>query len=350
MSVAFAILLFGVLVLFHELGHFTTAKLFHVQVNEFSLFMGPAIFKKKKGETLYSLRCIPIGGYCAMEGEDKDTDSPRSFQKASWWKRLIILLAGSFMNFLMGFVLFAIVLSTAKQIALPEIGVVDEGCTIVREGGLQQGDRFLEIDGENVYVAGDVSTLLSMNQSETHDLVVERNGQVLTFDDYEMQTHIFGNETSPRYGFYFGATDVTFGSVLRQSWNQSVNSVRMVRLSITMLATGQAGLKDMTGPIGMVQVMDDAADKSDTTSEAVLKMLHIGAFIAINLAVMNLLPIPALDGGRALFLLLTTGFEKITRKKINPKYEGYLHGIGMVLLLALMAIVMFKDIFVIFKR
>jgi regulator of sigma E protease len=350
MGIAFGILLFGLLILFHELGHFMTAKLFHVQVNEFSLFMGPAIFKKKKGETLYSLRCIPIGGYCAMEGEDKDTDSPRSFQKASWWKRLTILLAGSFMNFLMGFLIFAIVFSTGKQINQPVIGAVDNGCTIVREDGLQVGDRFLEIDGEKVYVVGDVSWLLSLNQGETHDLVVERNGQVLTFDDYEMQTHIFGNETSPRYGFSFGATDVTFGSVLRQSWNQSVNSVRMVRLSITMLATGQAGLKDMTGPIGMVQVMDDAADESDTTSEAVLNMLYLGAFIAINLAVMNLLPIPALDGGRALFLLLTTGFEKITRKKINPKFEGYLHGIGMVLLLALMAIVMFKDIFVIFKR
>ena len=120
MGIAFGILLFGLLILFHELGHFMTAKLFHVQVNEFSLFMGPAIFKKKKGETLYSLRCIPIGGYCAMEGEDKDTDSPRSFQKASWWKRLIILLAGSFMNFLMGFVLFGIVFGII-DVQLPQV-------------------------------------------------------------------------------------------------------------------------------------------------------------------------------------------------------------------------------------
>ena len=350
MSIAFAILLFGFLVLFHELGHFATAKLFGVQVNEFSLFMGPAIFKKKKGETLYSLRCIPVGGYCAMEGEDKDTDNPRSFQKAFWWKRLIILLAGSFMNFLTGFLIFAIVFSSAKQINQPVIGAVENGCTIVREDGLQVGDRFLEIDGEKVYVVGDVSWLLSLNPGETHDLVVERDGKVLTFEDYQMQTHIFGSEATPRYGFSFSADDVTFGSVLRQSWNQSINSVRMVRLSITMLATGQAGLKDMTGPIGMVQVMNETAADSDSTGEALLNMLYLGGFIAINLAAMNLLPIPALDGGRALFLLLTTGFEKITRKKINPKFEGYLHGIGMILLLALMAIVMFKDIFVIFKR
>lgn len=349
MGIAFAILLFGLLILFHELGHFTTAKLFRVQVNEFSLFMGPAIFKKKIGETQYSLRCIPIGGYCAMEGEDKDTDSPRSFQKASWWKRLIILLAGSFMNFVMGFVLFAIVFGSAKQINVPVIGEAETGCTIVREDGLQVGDRFLEIDGENVYVVGDVSWLLSMNPGETHDLVIERDGKVLTFDDYEMQTHIFGDETSPRYGFTFDAEDVTIGSTLRQSWNQSVNSVRMVRLSLKMLLTGQAGLKDMTGVVGMVQVMGETAEASESSSDAILNLLYLGAFIAINLAVMNLLPIPALDGGRAVCLLLTTAYEKITRRKINPKYEGYLHGIGMILLLALMALILFKDIFTIFK-
>lgn len=349
MGIAFAILLFGLLILFHELGHFTTAKLFRVQVNEFSLFMGPAIFKKKIGETQYSLRCIPIGGYCAMEGEDKDTDSPRSFQKASWWKRLIILLAGSFMNFVMGFALFAIVFGSAKQINVPVIGEAETGCTIVREDGLQVGDRFLEIDGENVYVVGDVSWLLSMNPGETHDLVIERDGKVLTFDDYEMQTHIFGDETSPRYGFTFDAEDVTIGSTLRQSWNQSVNSVRMVRLSLKMLLTGQAGLKDMTGVVGMVQVMGETAEASESSSDAILNLLYLGAFIAINLAVMNLLPIPALDGGRAVCLLLTTAYEKITRRKINPKYEGYLHGIGMILLLALMALILFKDIFTIFK-
>jgi regulator of sigma E protease len=353
MGILFAILLFGLLILIHELGHFLTAKLFRVQVNEFSLFMGPAIFKKKKGETVYALRCIPIGGYCAMEGEDQDTDSPRSFQKAAWWKRLIILLAGSFMNLLMGFILFAVVISSSKGIAQPVIAKAEVGCTVVREDGLQIGDRILEIDGEKVYVSGDFSWLLAINPAETHDLVVKRGDKVLKFDDYEMQIGMFPDQDTgtlvPRYGFDFASEGISLGSVLRESWYQSVDSVRMVRLSLEMLVTGQAGLEDMTGPVGMVQAMNQTAESSDNTANAMRSMLMFGALIAINLAVMNLLPIPALDGGRAVCLLLTTAYEKITKKKINPKFETYLHGIGMILLLALTALIFFKDIFAIFK-
>ena len=150
MTIIFAILLFSFLIFIHELGHFVAAKLSGVQVNEFALFMGPAIFQKTVGETTYSLRCIPIGGYCAMEGEDTDTDNPRSFQKAAWWKRLIILVAGAFMNFVTGVLLIAICLAPAKQFIAPVIAEVEPGCTIVKDGGLQVGDRFLELDGETI--------------------------------------------------------------------------------------------------------------------------------------------------------------------------------------------------------
>ena len=143
MSILFAILLFSFLIFVHELGHFLAAKASGVRVNEFSMFMGPAIFKKQIGETLYSLRTIPIGGYCAMEGEDSETDDPRCFQKAAWWKRLIILAAGAFMNLVAGFLIFAIVFAPAKQFVVPVIDSVEEGCTIVRENGLQVGDKFL---------------------------------------------------------------------------------------------------------------------------------------------------------------------------------------------------------------
>ncbi len=350
MSIVFAILLFSVLILLHELGHFVTAKLSGVQVNEFALFMGPAIFKKQIGETLYSLRCIPIGGYCAMEGENEDTDNPRSFQKAAWWKRLIILLAGSFMNFLTGLVIFAIVFAPVKQFTVPEIAQVEKGCTVVREDGLQIGDRFIEVNGEKIYVQSNFGTLLSIKGGEVHDLVVERDGEILEFKDYRMEKHLFPGEKIERYGFTFGAEEATFGNRIKFLWNMALDSVRTVRLSLQMMFSGQAGLKDMTGPVGIVQIMSDTAEASDTTQDALLNMLYFGGFIAMNLAVMNLLPIPALDGGRALFLLLTTLIEAITRKKIDPKYEGYIHGAGMVLLLALMAVIMFKDIFAIFKR
>ncbi len=350
MTIVFAILLFSILIFVHELGHFLAAKAFGVRVNEFSMFMGPAIFKKQVGDTLYALRCIPIGGYCAMEGENEDTDDPRSFQKATWWKRLIILVAGSFMNFVAGFLILAIVYAPAKQFVTPVIDSAVPGCTVVREGGLQIGDAFLELDGEKIRVHSDFSMFLQMNPGETHDIVVRRDGQKLVFDDYRVETHLFPGEKTERYGFSFGVVDATFGKKMQYVWHTGLNVVRSVRLSLQMMLSGQAGLSDMTGPVGIVQIMSDTAAASPSAMDAFLNMLYIGGFIAINLAVMNLLPIPALDGGRVFGLLLTVIIERITRKKLDPKYEGYIHGIGMVLLLVLMGVILFKDIFLIFKR
>jgi len=350
MTIIFAILLFSLLIFVHELGHFMAAKASGVRVNEFSMFMGPAIFKKQVGETLYALRCIPFGGYCAMEGEDQETDDPRSFQKAAWWKRLIILVAGSFMNFVTGLLIFAIVFAPAKAFVVPVIDSVEEGCTVIRDGGLQVGDRFLELDGEKIYVQSDFTSLLQMNPSDTHDIVVLRDGQRVEFKNYTMETHLFPGEETERYGFSFGVEEATLGNKLQNAWYSVINVIRNVRMSLTMLLTGRAGLKDMAGPVGLVGIMGDAAEGAPTVLDAILNMLYVGGFLAINLAVMNMLPIPALDGGRALGLLLTCAIEGITGKKLDFKYEGYIHGAGMVLLLGLMALIMFKDIFVIFQR
>ena len=352
MSILFAILLFSFLIFIHEFGHFTAAKLSGVQVNEFAMFMGPAIFKKQYGETLYSLRCIPIGGYCAMEGEEEDTDNPRSFQKAAWWKRLIILVAGAALNFLVGVMIMVIVFLPAKQFITPVVSSFEPWSTVQGEDGLQVGDRFLEVDGEKIYTQSNVSMLLSLNPGNVHDLVVERNGEKVFLDDFEMLRHEVENNDGTKsmlYGFSFSIEDATLGERLRYALACSVDTVRTVRLSMQMLLTGQAGLKDMSGPVGIVQIMSDTAQQSATAFDAFMNMLYFGGFIAINLAVMNLLPIPALDGGRVVGLLLTTAVEKITKKKIDPKYEGYLHGAGMILLLVLMAVIMFKDIFVLFK-
>ncbi len=350
MTIVFAILLFSVLIFVHELGHFLAAKASGVRVNEFALFMGPAIFKKQVGETLYSLRCIPIGGYCAMEGEDEDTDDPRSFQKAAWWKRLIILIAGSAMNLIAGFLIFVIVYAPVKQFVVPVIGYAEEGCTVVREDGLHVGDEILELDGEKIYVSSDFNTLLQFNPGEVHDIVVERDGKRLEFRDYLMETHLFPGEETERYGFSFSVVDANVQNKLSYVWKSGINVVRSVRLSLAMMITGKAGIQDMTGPVGIVQMMSDTAAASPTALDALLNMLYFGGFIAINLAVMNMLPIPALDGGRVVGLLLTVIIEGITRKKLDPKYEGYIHGAGMILLLILMAVILFKDIFVIFKR
>ena len=353
MSVLFAILLFSLLIFVHELGHFAAAKLSGVQVNEFALFMGPAIFKKQVGETLYSIRTVPIGGYCAMEGEDADTENPRSFQKAALWKRLAILVAGAAMNFVAGVLLLAIVYAPAQQFVVPVIESFEEGCVLNAADGLQVGDRFLEIDGEKIYTSSDYSLILSLNPGDIHDVVVERNGKTVVLADYPLVKAQYpdGNGgTSLRYGFNFSLVDATFANKLDYVWKTTLNTVRTVRLSLQMLLTGEAGLSDMGGPVMIVDQMSEVAQASPTALDALLNMLYFGGFIAINLAVMNLLPIPALDGGRVAGLLITAAIEGVTRRKLNPKYEGYIHGVGMMLLLVLMAVIMFKDIFVIFRR
>ena len=352
MSVLFAILLFSFLIFIHELGHFVAAKLSGVQVNEFSMFMGPAIWKKQVGETLYAIRLIPVGGYCAMEGEDGGSDNPRSFDKAAWWKRLIILVSGAAMNFLVGVLLMAVFYLPVERVVTPVIDSFEAFSTVNGEYGLREGDRILKVDGERIYVQSDFSMILSLYPADTHDLVVERNGQRVVLEDLPMEKHQVVYEdgtTAMLYGMNFSLEELSLGGKLKYAWNQCLDTVRMVRLSLRMLLTGQAGISDMSGPVGIVQQMTTVAEASATKLDALLNMLYFGAFIAINLAVMNLLPIPALDGGRVVGLLITTAVEAVTKKKIDPKYEGYLHGAGMILLLGLMAVIMFKDILFLFK-
>ncbi len=350
MSIIFAILLFSFLIFIHELGHFTAAKAFGVQVNEFSLFMGPAVYKKQRGETLYAIRCIPIGGYCAMEGEDGDSDNPRAFSRASWWKRFIILVAGAAMNFVAGVVLIGIYMAPNQAYVLPVVSQVEENCAFA--DAIQPGDQILRVDGEKIYTNSDFSLLMSLDGGTVHDLVVRRDGEKIEYKNLNMEMREFPNEdgtTSMRYGFSFTLADASFFQWAKETWLTSVDTVRLVRLSLQMLVRGQAGLSDVSGPVGIVQQMSEVADASGSAYYALLNLMYFGGFIAINLAVMNLLPIPALDGGRVVGLLLTTAIEAITRRKVNPKVEGYIHGAGMILLLGLMAVILFKDIFFIFK-
>ena len=352
MSVIFAIILFSILIFVHELGHFVAAKLSGVQVNEFSMFMGPALWKKQVGETLYSIRLIPIGGYCAMEGEDEGSDNPRAFGNAKWWKKLIILVAGAAMNFIIGVALMVIVYLPVQRVVVPVINSFESFSTVNGANGLQPGDQILELDGEKIYVHSDFSLILSLNGGDVHDLVVKRNGERVVLDDFLMEKHPVTQEdgtTTMLYGMNFTVEELDFGGKLSYAWAQSLDTVRMVRLSLQMLLTGKAGIRDMSGPVGIVQQMSNVAEASASRLDALLNMLYFGGFIGINLAVMNLLPIPALDGGRVVGVLITTAVEAVTKKRINPKYEGYLHGAGMLALLGLMAIIMFKDIWYLFK-
>ena len=352
MSVLFAILLFSILIFVHELGHFAAAKLSGVQVNEFSVFMGPALWKKQIGQTLYAIRLVPIGGYCAMEGEDGGSDNPRAFSRAAWWKRLIILVAGAAMNFLIGILLMVVFFLPVEQVVEPVISGFESYCSFDGEQGLQVGDRILEVDGEKIYTHPDFSMILGLNPGDTHDLVVERDGQRLVFDDLLMEKQEVTDQNGNKqllYGMNMSIRELGLGGKLHYAWLQSLDSVRMVRLSLQMFLSGKVGLKDLSGPVGIVQQMAVTAEASPNWLDAMRNLLYFGGFIAINLAVMNLLPIPALDGGRVVGVVITTAIETVTRKKVNPKYEGYIHGAGMFLLLGLMAVVMFKDIFYLFQ-
>ena len=351
MSILFAILLFSFLIFIHELGHFLAAKLSGVQVNEFSMFMGPAIWKKQIGETLYAIRCFPIGGYCAMEGEDTDTDNPRSFQKAAWWKRFIILVAGAAMNFLVGVLIVAVVLFWQPRYATTQLTAVEEWSYVGGEQGLQAGDTIVEFNGDKIRVYQDFTLATLLLPDGNYDIVVKRDGNLVTLENVPMIRQLAQYEDGTQamlYGISFGVADTTAESVPSRIWPTTMNYVKSVIVSLKMLFTGQAGIQDVGGPVKIVQMMSEVAEASGSTEYAIMNLLDFGAMIAINLAVMNLLPFPALDGGRVVGLLLTTSVEAITRKKINPKIEGYIHGAGMILLLILMGVIMLKDIWGLF--
>lgn len=340
--VLLGILLFGVLIAVHEFGHFITAKLCGVMVEEFAIGMGPAIFKRQKGETLYSLRCIPIGGYCAMLGEDEASEDPRSFTSQKKWKRAIILVAGSVMNFLLGFVLVLIIYSNASGFYAPIITDFMEGCPYEAADAFQVGDRIWSIDGKRIYQNGDISEFLA--GSETHDIVVKREGKKIKLDDFSLVPLEYEGQERKMYGFYFGVEEATLKTTLAHSWNATMEFGRWVWMGLEQLIGGEVGVEDMAGPVGIVDLMAETGTNAESTADALLDILYLGAFIAVNLAIMNMLPIPALDGGRVFFLVVTWLIESITRRKLNPRYEGYVHAAGMVLLLGLMAFIMFNDV------
>ena len=345
----FAILLFGLLVGIHEFGHFAAAKLCGVKVLEFSLGMGPALWQKQGKETLYSLRIVPFGGYCAMMGEDEESNDPRAFTNQAPWKRVLILAAGAAMNFLLGLVIVIILYSGAYGFRSSEITDFMPGCPYEGETALQKGDRFYKIDGKRIYMHFDVGDFLDQGDG-TYDLVMIRNGKKVTLKDFPMERVSYEGQSQKMYGFYFGYDDATVGNTLRYSWGTTMEFGRWVWMGLSQLIHGQVGVDEMTGPVGIVDYIAETGEQAESTSDALYNIFYFAAFIAVNLAIMNMLPLPALDGGRVFLLLVTWLIESVTHKKLNPKYEGYIHAAGMILLLALMAFIMFHDIMRLFTR
>lgn len=341
-----AIFLFGLLIAIHEWGHFITAKLFGVKVNEFAIGMGPVLLSKQKGETRYSLRAIPMGGFCAMEGEDEESDSPRTFGKQATWKRLIILFAGAFLNFVVGFLIVLVLFFQVKSFPVPVITDFMDGFPSESQEGLLPGDRILSIDGRKVRILNDVNLYLMLNKSETKDLTILRDGKILDRKDFPLtpREYTVDGKNVVKYGLLFEEEPATPGVILQQSWGTTGYFVRSIWMGFQMLFQGDAGFSDMAGPVGIVSMIGEAGSQSSSVAVGIYNVFYIIALIAINLAVLNLLPIPALDGGRILFLIINKGYHLLTGKDINPKYEAYVHGIGFVLLILLMLIVTFQDV------
>ncbi len=341
-----AILVFGVLIAVHEFGHFTAAKLLGVRVNEFSIGMGPALLKKQGKETKYSLRLLPIGGYCSMEGEDEASEDPQAFSSQAAWKKLIILCAGAFMNFFIGFLIILILFLPGKQYTAPEIGGFLDGFPYEGENGLMVGDRIVKIDGERIYAYDDISTFLRRGDDYYYDLVIRRGGEQFKLSHFELipQEYEYNGQKGKSFGFYLTNKNAGFFKNAELSWLKTRQFVRLVRIGLSDLIKGNASVKDLSGPVGIVSYMSEVGSSAESSKEAAYSIAFLCAFIAVNLAVMNMLPIPALDGGRVFFLIITWIAEKISRKKIDPKYEGYIHAAGLVLLLGLTAFVMFNDV------
>ena len=371
------IVIFLVMVSLHEFGHFITARLMGFRILEYSIGFGPAILKSKKSEIQYSLRAIPLGGYCKFEGEDEESDDPRAFSNRPVWQRIIVVAAGGLMNILLGFVIFLIIVANTSPFAT---NVVEEVVpnSYIGSAGLMPGDRIVAVNGKGVSFYSDIALYASdFRQDEEQSVTVKRNGEKLTFkfkpseietsytytpDGIEVKSSTNGKEDQS--GFYpysdtvikddgkIGTTEtqtrliigfrphqenVNFINIWGEAWNETKFVVKLVYTSLWQLVTGKVGVDQMSGPVGVVSAVNDAVHSG---SGSWLYVLNLTALLTINLGVFNLLPIPALDGGRLIFML----FELITRRRVPPDKEGLVHAIGFALLIGLIIFVSYNDI------
>ena len=337
-----ALLFFGIIIMTHELGHFTFAKLFKVKINEFSIGMGPALLKRKKGETDYSVRLLPIGGYVAMEGEDEDSEDLNAFGKKPAWQRAIIILAGATVNIITGVIIMAIILSTSDLIGTPTIVEFSENAAS-KNGGLQENDRIIAVNNDKVYTEYDLTYFMMRDKDAVIDFVVERDGEQLSVKSVKFDTREVEGQTVVVYDFSILGLKPGFGSVFKYSLLNSFSVARIVWLSLFDIVTMNFSLNDLSGPIGTVDII------ADTTTEAVHTMdfsalLTMMAFIAINIGVFNLIPFPALDGGRFVMIII----EGIIKKKIPSSVEAAINNAGLIFLLGLMAVVTVNDVIKLF--
>lgn len=346
--IVIGVLLFGLIIFIHEFGHFFTAKLSRVRVNEFAIGMGPKLFSFTRGETQYALRLLPIGGYCAMEGEDEKSDDPHAFGNRPVWQRIIVVAAGGIMNILLAILLMMILRGQDSIYATTQIAKFAEGSAL-ETAGVQAGDVITSIDGYAIYTDQDLTFALSMasldvtTDTTALDLEVRRGGETIRFDDLtvNMSEEIDGRRHIV-LDFYVTGQEKNVLTLIQKSFADTVSTVRMVFESLIGLLTGRFGFNELAGPVGTAQAVTQMASAGLQRSfgDAVNNILYMMLIISVNLGIVNLLPLPALDGGRLVFLLI----EAIFRRPVPPRYERWVHAGGFVLLLCLMVAVTFNDI------
>ena len=355
MYIIVAIIAFGFLIAVHELGHFTAAKLLNVRVNEFAIGMGPKLLKKQGKETLYTLRALPFGGYCAMGEDEGESDDPRAFTSQKRWRRIVILAAGSAANFISAFIIIVALTVGSQSFSGTTLTDLADGFPNEGEAGIMVGDTLVSINGERLYYKGDLDLCLGLAErmgDKEVDLVIRRNGETLRRDGFplERREYMIDGDMKLMYGLTLNSIDATFAEELKYSCYTAINYVRIVRLSLAQLFSGAVGMRDVSGLVGIVDTMNEIGQASPTIGLALLNILGFTAFIGVNLAVMNMLPIPALDGGRILFVFISWFLEKIIRRRLNPKYEGYIHTAAFVILIGFMVFVFVNDVIKIVVR
>ncbi len=330
-TILLAVAVFGAIILVHELGHFLAARLFHVQVDEFSIGMGPAVFKKQMGKTLFALRIIPIGGYIQMDGEDQDSKNPNAFCNQKAWKRLIIISAGAVMNLILGLAVSAWMVSARGYVGTTQVLRFEEGATSSQ--ALQIGDSIYSVNGTRTRIDNDIVYALLRDDDGLVDMTVIREGEKIPIQ-VPFRTSEMDGERVIVLDFKVLAEKYTFFNTIKYSFGWTVSMVRQVWLSLFDLITGRYGFNQLSGPVGTAQAIGKAS------THGLASLLMMTGFITVNLGVFNLLPLPALDGGRLIFLIL----EMIRRRPVSPKYEGYVHTAGLLLLMTLMVAVTYQDI------
>jgi regulator of sigma E protease len=331
--------MFSIIILFHELGHFLLAKKSKIRVNEFCLGLGPTLIGIQRGETTYSIKLLPFGGACMMEGEDGESQDDGAFGSKSVWARISVVAAGPLFNFIMAF-LFSFLVISCIGVDVPEISGVMEGYS-AEAAGLQEGDVLVKINHKRIHFYREVSMYTYFHAGEELEVVYERDGQ-----RYEASLTPTYDQESGRYlmgiTYNYAREKGNVLTNLAYSFYELKYWIWTTVESLKMLVTGHVSVNELSGPVGIVKSIGDTYDesKSDGYYYVFLNMMNFAILLSANLGVMNLLPLPALDGGRLVFLIV----EAIRRKRVNPEKEGMVHFVGIMLLMALMVLVMFNDI------